>query len=62
VLVRYNDSRELSSVISDLLLDRERAREMGRKGRARVFDVFDPLLYINGLQDIYGRLFKEKVL
>jgi glycosyltransferase involved in cell wall biosynthesis len=60
LLVSVGNPKELAAAISFILEDRERATEMGRRGRERVLAQFSLEHYVQGLEDVMTEMLSGK--
>ncbi|HTG45870.1 MAG TPA: glycosyltransferase family 4 protein [Verrucomicrobiae bacterium] len=59
-LVPWMDKPAFASALERLLTNKERAREMGRRGLEMVNEKFDFATYIDGLEDLFHRVLRER--
>jgi glycosyltransferase involved in cell wall biosynthesis len=62
LLIPAGDAGALAEALTKLLSDRERARQMGAAGRARVGQQFRPEVVWKSLAELYGELLRERGL
>jgi glycosyltransferase involved in cell wall biosynthesis len=61
LFVPYGSVEKLAAAAVELLSERERRLEMGRKGHDRAFGKFHPLQYTRACEDLYLRLYMDKI-
>lgn len=62
ILVPYNNPAKLARAIVYLLLNREKALKMGKKGHDIAFTEFHPSKFVKRLEILYEQLYERKVL
>ena len=60
ILVPPGNSVELAKAIVSLLSDRNKAREMGRRGRERCLEEFSSSVLVRKVEDLYESSLNEK--
>ncbi len=60
LLFPAGDEQKLADAICELINSREKAREMGQKGRKRAFDKFHPSFFANKMMNMYQQLYEPK--
>ncbi len=58
-LVASGDPREMADAVERLLIDKNLASDMGRKGKSRVVDMFTKERYARQVEDVYFKLLQS---
>jgi len=61
-LVDSDEPQELAKAVSILLKDEQKRKEMGRKGRSRAEEIFNPENTVSRFNEIFDSLLKEEGL
>lgn len=61
ILFPQGDAQKLADAISELINNRDKAREMGQNGRKRAFTRFHPSSFANKMMTVYQQLYEKKI-